>query len=134
MDLIDLARQLGKELQRDERYINFRLCQQKIELNNILQEKLNQFNKSKSEINLEMSKENPNRKKIKELNNLLKETYDQIINEDDMKLFNDAEHEFKDLLNRINAIIMQSAQGGDPLTADYYESCGGSCSSCAGCH
>ena len=45
-----------------------------------------------------------------------------------------ARQELDALLNRVNAIVMQSAQGEDPDTTDYQEACGGNCASCGGCH
>ena len=45
-----------------------------------------------------------------------------------------AKQEMDTLLKRVNAIIMQSAEGEDPETTDYVESCGGDCGSCGGCH
>ena len=50
-------------------------------------------------------------------------------------LYNEAKELMDNMLKRINAIISISAEGGDPEIADLTEdTCGGSCSSCAGCH
>ena len=52
-----------------------------------------------------------------------------------MTAYNEAREALDAVLKRVNAIIALSAEGDDPETADLTEdSCGGSCSSCAGCH
>ena len=44
----------------------------------------------------------------------------------------DEGEDFDAILNRVSAIIQQSAQGADPDTADAAD-CTGSCSTCGGC-
>ena len=53
---------------------------------------------------------------------------------ENMIAYNIAKQEMDSVLKRVTAIIMQSAEGEDPETTDYEESCTGSCSSCGGCH
>ena len=134
MDIIELARKLGTELQKDEKFIKLRLLEQNMENNSELQEMISKFNMDKMLLNSELSKENINQDKVDELNDSVMDQYDQIMNNEDMKQFNSAKQEIDILLKRVNAIIMKSAQGEDPMTADYEEMCGGSCSSCPGCH
>ena len=72
--------------------------------------------------------------KLKELNSDLRKTYSKIMENENMISYNTAKQELDFVLKRVNAIIMQSAEGQDPETTDYEESCSGSCSSCSGCH
>lgn len=134
MDIISLARQMGMEIQKDEKYIKLRLLEQRMENNDNLQDKIGKFNMDKMSLNHEISKSEVNQEKVDELNKSVMRQYEDIMSNEDMKEFNIAKQEIETLLKRVNAIIMQSAQGEDPMTADYEESCGGSCSSCAGCH
>ena len=46
---------------------------------------------------------------------------------------NDAKNEFDALLQQMTGILSLCAEGEDPATCDA-SSCGGNCSSCAGCH
>ena len=85
-------------------------------------------------VNTEASKDERDENKIQKLNDELRELYSEIMQNATMIAYNEAKQEFDILLNRINAIIIQSAQGEDPETADYQESCSGSCSSCSGCN
>ena len=45
----------------------------------------------------------------------------------------EAKEAFDKVINRVMAIVQQSAEGIDPEIADYNESCSGSCSTCGGC-
>ena len=71
---------------------------------------------------------------MEKLNQELRACYASIMKNENMAAYNMARQELDALLNRVNAIIMQSAQGEDPDTTDYQESCGGNCASCGGCH
>ena len=134
MDIIKLARELGKTLQADERYLKLKLAQQANDENEELKQLIGEFNLKRVAINNEASKEDRDEKKLETLNNELRECYASIMQNEDMKHYNEAKLEMDTLLRRITAIIMQSADGEDPETTDYQESCSGSCSTCGGCH
>ena len=63
-----------------------------------------------------------------------RQVYTHVMANDNMAAYNVAREEMDALLRRVNAIINQSAEGEDPETTDYAESCGGNCASCGGCH
>ncbi len=134
MDIIDLTRKLGKLIQEDERYIKLQITQQNSDNDAELQKLIGDFNLKRMSINTEASKDERDENKIKKLNDELRELYSEIMQNETMIAYNEAKQEFDVLLNRINSIIIQSAQGEDPETADYQESCSGSCSSCSGCN
>jgi hypothetical protein len=86
-------------------------------------------------INNEVSKEERNEETVKYLNEELRHLYAKIMQNPNMTAYNEAKDQIDALLQRVSAIITQSAEGEDPETADYQEhSCGGECSSCGGCH
>lgn len=134
MDIIDLTRKLGKLIQEDERYIKLKITQQNSDNDAELQKLIGDFNLKRMNVNTESSKDERDENKIQKLNDELRELYSEIMQNATMIAYNEAKQEFDVLLNRINAIIIQSAQGEDPETADYQESCSGSCSSCSGCN
>lgn len=134
MDIIELARELGKKIQEEESYVKLKVAQQKSDEDEVLQDMIEDFNLKRLAINNESSKDNKDLNKLEQLNKELREIYDNIMNNGNMVAYNVAKKDFEVIMNRINAIIIQSAQGQDPQTADYQESCGESCSSCAGCH
>lgn len=136
MDIISLAREIGKELQKDEKYLKLKLAQQNSDEDEGLQAAIGEFNLKRMAINNEAQKEDRSEEKLKTLNDELRETYDSIMKNENMSAYNAAKTELEALLQRVSAIISMSAEGQDPETCDYdpAESCGGNCSSCGGCH
>lgn len=135
MDIITMAREMGKEIQKDDRYLNWQIARQNSDNDEELQNLIGEFNLKRMAINNEVSKEDRNEENVKKLNDELRHVYAQIMQNPNMTAYNEAKNQIDALLQRISAIITQSAEGEDPETADYQEhSCGGECSSCGGCH
>lgn len=134
MDIIELAREIGRKIQQDERYLSLKIAQQNSDEDAALQELIEEFNLKRLSINNEASKPDRDDDKIQRLNAELRAMYADIMKNENMIAYNEAEKEMETLIKRVNAIITQSAAGEDPETTDYQESCGGSCSSCSGCH
>ncbi|MDE7390558.1 MAG: YlbF family regulator [Lachnospiraceae bacterium] len=134
MDMIQLAREIGKEIQQDESYIKMRLAQQVSEEDEELQNLVGEFNLKRMAINNEASKTERNEEKIEELNKEFRHIYAQIMQNEKMTAYNTAKQEFDMKLQRVLAIINNSADGDNPETTDYSPSCTGSCSTCGGCH
>lgn len=135
MDIIELTRELGRTMQADERYIKMRLAQQESDEDEPLQGLIGEFNLKRMAINNEAKKDDRDEETIKRLNEEFRAVYAQIMQNEHMQKYNDAKEEFDALLQRITAIIGLCADGEDPDTCDYdAASCGGDCSSCAGCH
>ena len=134
MDIIKMARDLGKAIQQDERYLKLQLARQSSDEDEELQNMIGEFNLKRMAINNEAQKDPRDEEKIKTLNEELRHVYAQIMMNANMTAYNVAKEEMDALLQRVNAIISQSSEGEDPETADYSPSCGGDCSGCSGCH
>lgn len=134
MDIIEQTRALGKMIQEDKRYIAYCTARDKNDEDQELQKLIGEFNIKRLDLNTEMSKDEKDTEKLKELDNTIKELYGQIMANDSMAAFNNAKTEMDSLLSQINNIITMSANGEDPQTCNPVSSCGGSCSSCSGCH
>jgi len=136
MDILDLARELGKAIQEDEKYIEYRMKEQKVECKEDLQKIIEKFNLKKVEINLELSKENSDKEKLDELNKEIGDLYGKIMADETMQDFNKAKQEFDVILNNVSYIISESAAGKDPYTIEIPNGadCVGNCASCGGCH
>lgn len=134
-EVMELARELGCAMQRDEIYIDYRIKQQNVECNESLQKMMKEFNLKKAEINGEISKENTDQSKIDKLNEEINKLYTDIIQTDTMAAYTAAKQKFENLLRGITLIINHSAVGEDPKTINIEESeaCSGSCQSCSGC-
>ena len=133
MDVIQNARQLGKAIQEDERYNNLLSASAKKESDKALQELIEQFNHKRGMLNLEMRATERDNAKIEQMNAELGELYAAIFQNENMKNFAGARDEMNKMIAFINQIITASAEGKDPFTIEYEESCGGGCNSCSGC-
>ncbi len=135
MDIIEAARELGRAMQADERYVNMRLAQQQSDEDEALQQLIGEFNLKRMAINNEAQKDDRSEETLKRLNEELRSVYGKIMQNEHMLRYNDAKNEFDALLQRVTGIIGLCADGEDPETCDYdAASCGGDCSSCGGCH
>lgn len=135
MDVISLARELGKAIQADERYTKYLAAREANDKDEVLQKLIGDFNLGRMQLNQEMSKkEDKDNDKINELNASIRKLYGQIMTNPSMSEFNDAKVEMDRMLDQINNIITQSANGADPATCEAEHQCTGSCASCGGCH
>ena len=136
MDIIELAREIGRELQKDPNYLAMRAASDACDKDTELQNLIGQFNLTRMSLSNEAQKEQSDEQKIQQLNTELRQTYAQIMQSPNMAAYNAAKQNVDAILNRVSAITGQSADGENPDTADYHEesSCGGNCGSCGGCH
>ena len=135
MKLVELAREIGKELQRDDRYLALRLASQSADEDVKLQGMIGEFNLKKLAINNEASKEARDEEKLKTLNSDLRKLYREIMENEKMAVYQTTKREMDHLVQRLTSIITLCAEGEDPATADYDpSSCTGNCGTCGGCH
>ena len=135
MDVIQMARELGKLIQQDERYSAYLSAKEKNDKDEELQKLISEFTAKRYELNMEMSKEDKDSEKLKELDGVIKNLYGEIMVNPNMAEFNAAKNAMDGMLSEINNVITASANGEDPETCPSKPSgCSGSCSSCGGCH
>ena len=135
MDIIEMTRELGRALQNDERYIAMVTARQASDEDEALQEAIGEFNLKRMAISNEAQKDDRNEETLQRLNAEFRAVYQEIMENEHMLRYNDAKNEFDALLQRMTGILSLCADGEDPETCDYdAASCGGNCSSCAGCH
>ncbi len=135
MDIITMARELGKAIQQQEAYIKLHEVQSKADADSELQSLIGEFNLKRMAINNEASKKERDQDKLSSLNTEMREVYSKIMSNENMIAYNEAKDAFDAIANRVLAIVQQSAEGADPETADYSQSsCSGSCETCGGCH
>lgn len=134
MDIIKMAREIGKGIQQEEAYLKLQVAQQNSDNDSELQSLIGEFNLKRIAINNEAQKSDRDDDKLQQLNTEMREVYSKIMQNENMLAYNEAKEELDSVLQRVLAIISQSANGEDPETTDYSPSCTGSCSSCGGCH
>ncbi len=133
MDIIEMTRELGKALQTDDRYIAYMLAKQANDEDKALQEQIDSFEKMRYDLSMEMTKENKDTDKIKELDDNIKATYNKIMSNKNMIVFAVAQKSLEQLVGNIQEIITMSANGEDPATCEPSTGCTGSCATCGGC-
>ena len=134
MGIIEATRNLGVEIQKDERFIRFIKAKLANDNDETLQNQIGEFNTVRMNLDREMNAETQDENKIKELNEKLREIYTAVMSSKTMLEYNTAKAEVDTMLNDINSIIMQCVEGEDPMTAEPHTACTGSCSTCGGCH
>lgn len=134
MGIIEATRNLGVEIQKDERFIRFIKAKLANDNDEVLQNQIGEFNTVRMNLDREMNNETQDEEKIRELNEKLREIYTAVMSSKTMLEYNTAKAEVDAMLNDINSIIMQCVDGEDPMTAEPHTACTGSCSSCSGCH
>ena len=134
--LLELAKDLGYELQNDERFVRLQMARSASDDDAGLQELIGEFNLKRIAMSAEMSKENDEDKdeeKRLSLDAELRELYDRLMKNENMAAYQAARAEMDKLTNSIVTIITLSAQGQNPDEAEASQ-CGGNCSGCQGCH
>lgn len=133
--LLEMAKDLGRELQKDPRFIRVQMAQAAADEDTELQDLIGEFNLKRMAVNAESTKgeEEQDKEKLLQLNAELREVYARIMANDAMAEYQAAKTELDEVINGIGAIINIAAQGLDP--DDYEEhQCSGNCGSCGGCH
>ena len=134
MDIITKARELGKLLQQEESYIKLQEAQKNADADQELQDLIGEFNLKRMAINNEACKEDRDEEKLRALNEEMRSSYASIMSNENMIAYNDAKTALDTVMQRVMAIITQSADGEDPDTTDFSPSCTHDCSTCGGCH
>ena len=133
--ILEVARDLGREIQNDGRFVRTQLAQAAADEDAALQDMIGEFNLKRMAINAEMAKEEKDGDKMKALDAELREVYGRLMANEHMQAYQQAKAELDKLLTGISTIVALSAQGQDPDSIpDEGAGCGGDCSSCSGCH
>ncbi|MBQ6181910.1 MAG: YlbF family regulator [Ruminococcus sp.] len=134
MDIIEMTRELGKALQNDDRFIAYNLAKLANDNDKELNDDIEKFSALRADLTNAMSAEDKDTDLIKQLDEDIKSTYQKIMSNKNMLVFQGAQAALENLVNNINQIISMCANGEDPATCQPSTGCTGSCSTCGGCH
>ncbi|MBE6786950.1 MAG: YlbF family regulator [Ruminococcaceae bacterium] len=134
MDVIKTARELGKAIQQDERFIRFAKAKLANDNDSDLQNAIGNFNVKRMELEQAASAEQKDEEKVKALNEELRTIYGEIMSSGPMVEYNSAKALLDQMMNEVNIVISKSLDGEDPDTLTIESGCTGSCSTCGGCH
>lgn len=135
MDVIKAARNLRAAMQEDKRFVEYAKAKLALDKDDELQNKVGEFNIARMNIERIGEDQERDQEKFRAANLKLREIYDEIMNNETMKAYNEAKSQVDKMMSDIMAIIQMCSEGADPETCEIPEGgCTGSCSTCAGCH
>ncbi len=138
MTVIEGARELGKVVQADERYIEYVKAKKANDEDKELQDLIGEFNLIRQNYAMESGKPEGeiNEEKVRELKNKMEAAYEAVMSNENMAMFTVAKQGMDKLMSEINTILTYSVEGADPETcpsAPPTAGCSGSCATCSGC-
>ena len=102
MNVYDTANRLAGEIKQSEEYLNYKMAKQALNLNTKLKEKMEEFEKARYEVQLEMMQTGKNdEEKYKKMQDL----YAELVENDEAKRFFEEETKFNIIIADINKII-----------------------------
>ena len=135
MNVIDAVRQLGRAIQEDDAYKAFVEARENNDADSELQEKINKLNMIRSSYMAENARDDKSESKMEALTKEFNSLYEEIMANEHMQAYTKANARMESMLSYISQIIALCADGEDPDTCEpHEEGCGGSCSTCGGCH
>lgn len=134
MDVIEVTRQLGHAIQKDERFVRYAKARLANDADVNLQNAIGEFNIKRMELERAVSEDAKDEVLVKKLNEELRESYGNIMANPAMVEYNTAKAMLDQMVNEINTIISKCLDGEDPATCEVSDGCTGSCATCGGCH
>ena len=137
MNVIELTRQLGAAIQKDERYLAFAAAKEANEKDEALNALMGEIQMIQMNYQMEASKETPDSAKMQEFEAEFNAKYEAFMANENMQKYDEARAEVDSMMNYIMQILGLCVNGADPATCEpeqHDHSCDGSCSSCSGCH
>lgn len=130
------ARNLGKAIQTDERYLAYHAAKAANDADEALQADIQEFNLKRMSYQRESERsEDGENSKLQKLEQQVQEIYQRITENENMMAFDTAKQEMDAMMQEIDTILTLCANGEDPDTCHPdLSNCSGDCSSCAGCH
>ncbi|MBQ8868148.1 MAG: YlbF family regulator [Oscillospiraceae bacterium] len=134
MELYKLARELGKAIQADERYLNIQKCIQANDKDAALNELMAKIQFIQTAYQSEVQGEG-NAEKLAGYDKEFQQLYAQIMQNENMKNYEAARGEIDKMMNYIVGILTLSVNGEDPETCEPTEhECGHDHDCDCGCH
>ena len=132
--ILEATRELCKLIQAEESFKAYVSAKEANDADEDLQKKIGEFNLIRLSMDQELSKEDKDEAKIKEMNEQLRSAYAAVISTGSMQTFQTAKQDLDKLVNGVYSIISRALQGENPDELEFVEGCSGDCSGCSGCH
>ena len=131
-EVIRLTRELGKAIQKDERYLNYVEARKANEADDELNSLIAKINLIQASYQQEASREDSSESKMKAYDEEFRQVYAQIMMNKTMQNFESVRKEVDDMMNYLTGILALCVNGEDPDTCEPQPAgCSGSCESCS---
>ena len=131
-EVIKLTRELGKAIQKDERYLNYVEARKANEADDELNSLIAKINLIQASYQQEASREDSSESKMKAYDEEFRQVYAQIMMNKTMQNFESVRKEVDDMMNYLTGILALCVNGEDPDTCEPQPAgCSGSCESCS---
>ena len=134
MTVIEAARELGKSIQADERYLILKAAKEANDKDDALNALIGKLNLIQMSYQVEAEGE-ANEEKMNQYDKEFREVYTEVMLNENMKKYEEARQDVDDMMNYVMQLLSMVVNGEDPATCDpaAQASCSGSCSTCGGC-
>ena len=134
MTVIEAARELGKAIQADERYLNLKAAKEANDKDDALNALIGKLNLIQMSYQVEAEGE-ANEEKMNAYDKEFREVYTEVMANANMRNYEEARQDVDDMMNYVMQLLTMVVNGEDPATCDpaAQTSCSGSCSTCGGC-
>ena len=137
VNVIKMARKLGKAIQEDERYLAYHKAKEANDADEELQKAIGEFNLVRQNLGMEINKpdDSKDQAKIESLNSQAQELHSKIMANPNMEDFTIAKTSMDSMISDVSTIISMCCDGEDPETCQIpqaHAGCGGG-GGCRGC-
>jgi len=128
--------ELAHTMMEDDRFLAYRLAAQANDEDEVLQKLIGDFNLARMNLNNAANNTTGDGKQdTDQLQAEMKLIYAQIMANETMQKYSEAQTEMNKLIQQVNAIISGTIEGENPEEIDIEAECGGDCEGCGGsCH
>lgn len=119
---------LADAIEQDEVVASYKAAKENFDNDETLSTKINEYTVQRMIFEKASAEENPDEELLKQIDNRMKELYEEVMANPVMVALANAENELNGLLNELNAEIQSR------IIPESEHSCGGDCSCCSGCH
>ena len=131
-EVIRLTRELGKAIQKNEKYLNYVEARKANDADEELTSLMSKINLIQASYQQEASREDASEDKMKAYDEEFRQVYSQIMMNKTMQNFEAVRKELDDMMNYLTGILALCVNGQDPDTCEPAPAgCSGSCSTCA---
>lgn len=128
MEIFEKARELGEAIVASDEYKALKLAEAKQEQDEEAMKLLQEYSELRRQLGEEINKGDVSEERMNEIRTAVEEAYEKVAENDIIADYINAQRTFQVIIDQMNTILSYHITGQLP------GGCGGSCSTCGGCH